>query len=377
MSMFPGKRFVWALIAACVFGAAVTRAAVPTPTPRNSPEALRDFGVEKSEPIESSFFFYAGKYVEMPYVVERRGLDILINGHCVRPGPEYPPFEYDVSQDPGDPPPGASPFDRVPKGTDRRTTYWARKNAYLRAHYHGSAYVEKMVENYRKSTQVASVEPRAGSPVEYVVTLKDGSTVNVDFVESFKAIPRDKESDLKRARQQMQDFEDGLRGGGMMLIWRGREVSTGGPGLVDIIGALLSSEDPEVRLENLEKAGFTSRPAQVLAAEFEPSEQLKARYEAMKAGAADAESKRVREAAVSEMEGALDIGKVPIVGELPAKEEIAEPEVESPAESPAAGAEQDGGRGGMIAVAGAILVVCVVVGIALLLRGKRAARAKG
>jgi len=264
-------------------GAAAALAAELTRTPRNSPEALRDFGVEKSEPIESGFFFYAGKYVEMPYVVERQGLDIFINGHCVQPGPEYPPFEYDVSKDPGDPPPGSSPFDPPPEGVDRRDTYWARKSAYLTAHYGDSAYVEKMIETYLKSTEVATVEPLPGFSSLYVVTLKDGRTQNIGFMGGAQSVPQDKESFLRGASRTMAYVEKSLRAGSVSFIAGGAEVGIGSRTGLRVVEALLSSEDPAVRLENVVKLGIAPGKSDkafwgVMASEFEPSEQLAERF---------------------------------------------------------------------------------------------------
>ena len=76
--------------------------------------AVDEFGVATSEPIELSAFFSAGKYIEAPYVVERRGLEVYINDILVHPGPEWPIYDFTVPTDPGDPPPGSSPFDTYP-----------------------------------------------------------------------------------------------------------------------------------------------------------------------------------------------------------------------------------------------------------------------
>ena len=44
--------------------------------------------------------------------MERRGLDVLLNGILIRRGPDWPQPQYeDVTVDPGDPPPGCTPWD--------------------------------------------------------------------------------------------------------------------------------------------------------------------------------------------------------------------------------------------------------------------------
>jgi hypothetical protein len=120
-------------------------------------QIVKEFGIKKSKPINQGFFFYEGKYIDAPYIVERRGLDVYINDIRVRKGPEWPPYDYAVEQDPGEPPPGSSPFDPPPPGVDPRDNYWSNKWGYLRTHYDLKTAQDKMIDTYRKCPDFVEV----------------------------------------------------------------------------------------------------------------------------------------------------------------------------------------------------------------------------
>ena len=153
---------------------------MPAPRPRvlNS-DTVQEFGVQTSGPHTRSFLFYRGEYIPGPYLVERRGLDVYLNGTLQTRGPEWPPFDERVDEDPGDPPPGSSPDDPLPPDEVARDTYWPRKARYLYQHYDRETAAEMMMEAWRKGYNVESVEYKDDERYTAVVTLKDGSTYNV------------------------------------------------------------------------------------------------------------------------------------------------------------------------------------------------------
>ena len=76
-------------------------------------------GRHAGDPVHAGFFFSEGKFVAPPYVVERSGTAILINGIKVRSGRRWPSAK---AEDPGDPPPGSR----------ADGPYWERKWYFLR-----------------------------------------------------------------------------------------------------------------------------------------------------------------------------------------------------------------------------------------------------
>jgi hypothetical protein len=46
-------------------------------------DPVRRLGVTRGEPLDNGFFFYKGEYVEPPYRIDRRGVEVVVNGRPV------------------------------------------------------------------------------------------------------------------------------------------------------------------------------------------------------------------------------------------------------------------------------------------------------
>jgi len=119
--------------------------------------AIKDFGIARSKPIETGFFFWKYKYIPPPYVFERRGLDVYLNDIQIGKGMEWPPYDYAVKEDPGEPPPGTSPLDPSTQGVDNRDDYWARKYRYIYQHNPRDKANDMIVELYSKCPKITKI----------------------------------------------------------------------------------------------------------------------------------------------------------------------------------------------------------------------------
>jgi hypothetical protein len=142
-------------------------------------EAVKEFGIEAGQPITSGFVFIDTLYVHLPYVVERRGLSTWINGHKVIEGIDWPLHNNEVvATDPGDPPPGVSPFDASRVGD---SDYWGRKISYVNAHNDSATAKALIIAAFRKSglfVSVTEIPDRLGS-IEVVDTSGERSSIRI------------------------------------------------------------------------------------------------------------------------------------------------------------------------------------------------------
>jgi len=216
--------------------------------------AIKEFGVSKGEPIDKGFLFWNYEYVEAPYVVERRGLDILINDKRVFKGPEWPQYDYEVKQDPGDPPDDSLPWDPAPAGVDRRDTYWSRKWRYLAAHHDIEEARKRMVQTYRKSPAIREVRkhPDKEIPEGYVVVGRFGREVNIDL-SRFARTSQSREALLAAAEEKRSRWEGALGRGFLFFASAGFECSMGREHARTFLDILVSAADDDEKLRLLEE----------------------------------------------------------------------------------------------------------------------------
>jgi len=177
-------------------------------------DAVKRFGVNRGDPINKSFLFIGGEYLEPPYVVERRGLAVYINGRLVHPGPEWPGFDWRVDEDPGEAPADLPPL-KVRPGVEPRNGYWARKLRYLFQHFDAVTAERKMVAMYRKSPFVQDVRRDGERSSIWVITFTSGRKSNVSLAMSGRTSwegPSDEEL-LARAEKKKNRWEEKLAWG--------------------------------------------------------------------------------------------------------------------------------------------------------------------
>ena len=134
---------------------------------------VKDFGREEFLVPDGAMLFIDGDYVAPPYSVERRGLNVYVNGCPWRTSIYWPPLkEKPVYQDPGSPPP--YPFitgrlsdwmSQPEKGLTLEEVkhYWFQLSLYLLQEYDYNTatqkYYEKLLEAATKSGNQWDLEP--------------------------------------------------------------------------------------------------------------------------------------------------------------------------------------------------------------------------
>ncbi len=273
------RRLEWLAVVVLAFIAAVLYAGT----------AVEDLGVTKGEPIETGFLFVDGKYIDAPYVVERRGVDIYVNDVLVQRGREYPPYDYRVETDPGDPPADIPPFGPIPKGVDGRgrDTYWSKKARYLVQHYDETTACEMLIAVYRKSPFIKEVTVSPDAPDVLILVDQEGNSHNMFFTTWSKLgkPPRTQEEILKEAEDSRLLWESRLKGATNTTFIKsgGGLVGLAGENAVGVINALLTTKTKDERLEGFESVLNSKTSAkwlQDMVGGFQANPQLAQRYQA-------------------------------------------------------------------------------------------------
>ncbi len=305
--------FRWVCIIFCSQTAWLTGASAQSD---NNARAIADFGVAKSDPIDRGFLFLSGRYIEAPYVVERRGLDVFVNDIRVEKGPEWPRVDPRVKDDPGDPPPGASLFGAPPDGVDPRTTYWRRKWAYIAQHNDFDAALAKMAVAYRKSNEVTSVALDAASTGRVIIVTKDGRTVGIRLTapnaRSLKW-PPDKEKLLAGAEDVRARWERRLRADMLQSMIPGGRMSVGAGRALEMLDDILAQPDRAAAREALVQKGVLradDNDFAVLVTQFQASPQLARRVAELRVRIDDKQVKMATNSILREMRAALDDGAI-------------------------------------------------------------------
>ncbi|MCX5658616.1 MAG: hypothetical protein NTW19_02705 [Planctomycetota bacterium] len=215
-------------------------------------------GLPESGPIASGFLFLEGRYVDAPYVVSRRLVDIYINDKLVRKGRAGSAYDLRVNVDPGEPPSGSSPFDEEPPGTDSRDKYWSRKFRYLTQVSTAETFRGRVVELWKKCSKFKSVEADPADPEHIWVTDLEGNRTgcHVAYRKTFLQPPVVDDAFIKEAEASRAHFEKLLESGAVV-----QELPSGSEMIVSRESALafldaIAGPNAGKPSEGLKKAGL-------------------------------------------------------------------------------------------------------------------------
>ena len=219
--------------------------------------ALKEFGVETCEPIDAGFLFLDYQYVAAPYTLERRGLDIFVNGRLLSPGPTWPPYDYTVKTDPGAPPEGLSPVDDPPEGQDPRDSYWSRKSRYLMQNLPCEQARTEMMKLYVQSGAFREVARAPAFPDKLNVKDIDGFEYTISLGPARRGPPPTREELLRVARGHLKLYEQSLsRSGVMVEMSGGGSLTLNGRRSRSVLRALTEEISPDERMKMLEASLF-------------------------------------------------------------------------------------------------------------------------
>lgn len=107
--------------------------------------------VHRGKAVHSGFVYDKGRYVEPPYTVTRKGLEVFLNGIIVAgPPPRWPVVELKVDQDPGLPEglTTESTIEDLVQPPNVQHSHLTRKQEYLFQHFPEDVAVQKLVEYF-------------------------------------------------------------------------------------------------------------------------------------------------------------------------------------------------------------------------------------
>jgi hypothetical protein len=217
---------------------------------QDNARAVRDFGTYEGPPITRGFFFWKWKYVRPPYTVERRGLDVYINGFLAQPGPVYPPQREAIPEtDPGDPPPDAPIFfDKMPADWPHRSKY-----LYLLAKHGKVKARDLMVRVFASSPQVSKVyvDPETGDCI--AIEGKGGQKTFFTCDDPGEYRPPPTKEFFEQTRDRSVVFYEGhLRMNSMLVLGEGLESFVPPPLSVQIMKVLVGTGDPEEKSRRIQ-----------------------------------------------------------------------------------------------------------------------------
>lgn len=222
--------------------------------------AIDKYGQSKGEPIDSGFFFHDDKYIESPYIVERKGLEILINGNKV--GFIAEPYDWRIFEDPGNPPSGLQLPTAIPwTETEFYDGYWGLKYRYLRTNMDEEKANKAFLEIMSKMPSVAKIETDPQNSKHSIIYYTTGKTQIFDWKpEDFFMMPfppiTGTEELIKNAEEHRKYHEQRLKSN-IFFFDRSKGGSMGMGAIqgLELIDVIISNESPEGRMEALAAKG--------------------------------------------------------------------------------------------------------------------------
>ena len=252
---------------------------------------IEKYGQSKSDPINGGFFFYEDKYIEAPYILERRGLDIFINGHKVDFISE--PYDWRIFDDPGDPPADVNLPSGLPwGGTQYYNEYWGLKYRYLRTNMDKGQADKQLLEIMRNVSGISGIKVNPDNSDQMIIDFSCGKTQifnwftegpfgGLDKTDKFTPVPGNDEM-IKRAEKKITLFKDLLKKNvAYFNINMGGSITMGAVPALEAVEILISQRNPEDRvktLDLLDSKSFLREPWKSTFINMQITSQLAERY---------------------------------------------------------------------------------------------------
>ena len=252
---------------------------------------IEEFNIEKKQPINSGFVFVDCKYLDAPYVIERRGIGLFINGQLI----EYPinsiywQWQNDDKNlmDLTDP--------NLPSTVNEYSclfdpdvlNYLSMKSAYLREHYPIEEAVVRIRDAYRYLPCVKQAQLDPNDIALLQIEWTDGSVDNIRLIpfHGRSPIKMDKEGILERLDKECKNYEESLLNDDFYFLGLHNGVTISGNigNIIEILSNILpvlrSSKPPDIKLREIKEANlsFNEDFINTLITNFAASSQLESR----------------------------------------------------------------------------------------------------
>lgn len=260
-----------------------------SPDNRYEKPAIKVFGTKSGKPIESGFVFKDAAYVEAPYIISRRSVDIYVNEIKVATPVRWPPVDYDDKKP------------AVPTGLTRNSTFkdleirdcpgdsFDRKMVrWLSRHYSKPEARGMIAEYYRTLPFVAHVEPMGDFLVVSTWNSDKKMMISIAGQPYVPPTPEELLKELERVRTQ---WEERLKKGDCcFLLSSGGQLSFGSRkaamDLAAIVQTLRSDKPKDEKTKKLQKLGLLTpdfpKKWEVLVTNFSASPQLDERVKQLR-----------------------------------------------------------------------------------------------
>jgi hypothetical protein len=244
-------------------------------------------GKTEGVPVTNGFVFVDGKYLDIPYVVSRRGLGLFINDQLVEDfvgslsRPQAPPRK--IKSDPIRP-------SSISKETSRYDKvlleYLGQKQQYLLQDHDEKTVVRLMADCYADLPCVSKVE-LTDNPNAIMITWASGQSVRTHIFPPTRKPIEGKPAELAKELEQIRaSYEERLKLGDFYILGEGGRITgtaAGAKGLLPVlVPALRSAKTSAAVYQTLKAAGIDSVPethCEGLFKNFSPSPQLDERVQ--------------------------------------------------------------------------------------------------
>jgi len=218
------------------------------------------FGVTKGEPVDKGFVFIDGKYVDAPYVVERRGLALFVNEVMIQMPAVYVDDTGEIA--PTDP--------TIPQSITRKTSahdsafqeYYHKKALFLARDHSPKEASALMRQALGSLPCVKRLQDDSTDPESTMVTFQNGETQRIKLtLLSGRRVRMDRDTVLRNLELQRQNYQQRLQkgdsfffasGGGRISFSHGktREI------LANLIQILRSNKSQDAKFAELRSRGL-------------------------------------------------------------------------------------------------------------------------
>jgi len=265
--------------------------------------SVEQFGFEKTEFAGGhGFLFVEGVWIEPPYVIERRGLDVFVNDVCIHAGSILPFVDLRVTEDPGPPPDDLPPWAPwVGRVAYYHECYWSRKSRYLMGTLTEKEFPEAMKAAYLASPFVVSVSYSPDRQM-YELFPEEGRTRKI--IQRYLPPPPPMES--RSYLKAMEEYQEMQGIASVMVPVLHMRSKSGGilksslESALERLAVLAVDVEPEERLKLLsEKTGRKELPYGMIntwTMEFKPTEAFRVRVQAAEQAYLDHKSQKETQA---------------------------------------------------------------------------------